>query len=169
MSDLLRCMHPLAQSAALAILAASVIHLVAIRKLKRHGYGTALLLYGALLLLTLWLGSYHVSALGFSSGRIPLLRGFLVTRSNRTALKMASRQTISLGYGSIVEIQPEILAGPVDCTWLSTTGGVFDDPANCDTAFAASGAAQYDVLKVRVRSACGLPTAVGEIRVAILP
>ena len=148
---------------------ASVIHLVAIRKLKRHGYGTALLLYGALLLLTLWLGSYHVSPLGFSNGSIPLLRGFVVSQAHGTAIKIASRQPLSVGYGSIVQIQPEILAGPVDCTWLSTTGGVFDDPANCDTAFVASGAAQYDVLKVRVRSACGLPTAVGEIRVAILP
>ena len=169
MSDPLLCMHPLAQSAALAIIAALVIHLVAIRKLNRHTYGTALFLYAALLLLTLWLGSYYVSPLGFSSGRIPLLRGFLVTRSDGTALKVTSRQTISLGYGSIVEIQPDMLAGPADCTWLSATGGIFDDPANCDTAFAASGAAQYDVLKVRVRSACGLPTAVGEIKVAILP
>ncbi len=162
-------MHPLAQSAALAIIAASVIHLAAIRKLKRHGYGTALLLYGSLLLFTLWLGSYPLSPLGFSNGRIPLLRGFVVSQAHGTTLTVASRQTLTMGYGSIVQIQPDVLAGPVDCTWSSATGGTFDDPANCDTAFAPSSSAQYDVLKVLVRSACGLPTAVGEIKVAILP
>ena len=137
--------------------------------MRRYKYRSLLLVYGSLLLLTLWLGSYLTSPLGFSSGRISLLRGFLVTRSHGVALALASGQAISLGYSSIVEIQPDMLPGQVTCNWSSATGGAFEDPTNCDTAFTPRRGATYDVLKVLIRSACKLPTAIGEIKVAILP
>ncbi len=162
-------MHPVAQGVALGIMVASIIHSLVITITRRRNYRPALLVYGSLLLLTLWLGSYIISPLGFSSGRIPRLRGFLVTRSHGVPLTIASGQTVSLGYGSIMEIQPDTLPGPVDCMWSSATGGAFDDPTSCDTAFSPARGVQYDVLRVRVQSACWLPTSLGEVKIAILP
>ena len=77
----LLCMHPVAIGIAVGLVAALIIHCVIAAITHRRRYWSVVLAYASLFLLALGLGSYLVSPLGFSSGRIPLLRGFLITRS----------------------------------------------------------------------------------------
>lgn len=74
-----------------------------------------------------------------------------------------------MGYNSIAAIVPVMLPGDQpSCNWFSQHGGALDDATNCETVYAPP-AAEYDVLRLSVRSSCGLPNAVGQIKFSILP
>ena len=167
--NFLLCLHPAAQGIGLAILAAFIGHAAIALTLRRRVLAPALAAYPAILLVVLWLGSYSISPLGFSSGQVRLLQGFLITRSQSSPAPISPGETVSVAPGAVIGIQTRLLPGPVECVWLSANGGAFDDPASCDTAYASHTGAQYDVLRVQVRSACSLSAARGEIRISILP
>jgi hypothetical protein len=165
---LIPCTYPLAQSLAFALCGSIVIHLFLI---DRTGFMNAKPIVGVFCLflsLIFWLGSYPFSPMGFSSGRIPTLRGFLVTRFGRPAVKIASGEIISMPGDSIAEIHPITLPVGMACTWVSVNGGALEDPRSCDIAYLSPDAA-FDTLKLLVQPACHLPDAVGEIKVSILP
>jgi hypothetical protein len=163
------CIHPFAQDAMLALIAIGLAHAVLLRFRTLPGGRTALLVYPAILLLAIWLGWYRVSPLGFSTGRIPLVQGFLVSKSQMAPALIPRRQVVSVRAETPIGIEPVLLPGPTRCIWASTTGGSFDDPNSCDTAYKSAAAAQYDVLKVHVASACGIPAVTREIRISVLP
>lgn len=120
-----------------------------------------------LILLVLWLGFYSISPLGYSAGRIPVLRGFLVISANRSSV-VPNRGLISVSQGSVVAIQPLMLAGKFHCNWMSATGGQLDLPTTCDIIYVPPNV-EYDILRFRVQTSCGLPDAIGQIKVAVLP
>ena len=163
------CVDPDARVAALVILMAALIHLALLTALQRKACRLVLLGYPALILLALWLGSYSLSPLRFGEGRLALLRGFKLQQPQRPEQLISSYQTVSAAPGSIIEIEPRLLPGPVDCAWSSSADSVFDDAASCDTAYVVSAVAPYDILRLSVRSACGLPAALGEIKISIMP
>ncbi len=111
---LIPCTYPLAQSLTLALCAASLIHLFALYRFRLAGARPFIVAYSLCLFLVLWLGSYPFSPLGFSSGRIPVLNGFMVSRSGRPPISVASRQIVTIAATSITEIQPVTL--PVEQT-----------------------------------------------------
>jgi hypothetical protein len=61
-----------------------------------------------------------------------------------------------------------MLAGKFHCDWMSTAGGALDASSSCDMVYIAPDA-DYDILRVRIRSSCGLPDSIGQIKVYILP
>lgn len=162
-------MHPFARGLELGILAALVVFLAAAVLLRRrHSW----MLFAAWLLpiaLVVWLGSYSLSPLGFSTGRIPLVSGFWITRSQRPQLWLRPQQVVNVAEGSAMGIQTVLLPGPVSCIWAASNGGSFEDPLSCDTAYMAGQNEAFDVLRVDVRSACGLPSAVAELHISVLP
>lgn len=166
---LIQCLHPVARAVALAVLAAAALHVGWLLIRRKRLPVTVPVAYALLLFLAFWLGSPGVSPLGFGRGRRPLLQGFVITRAQREPVPVASGATVSLAAASPMEIEPQLLPGPVTCIWSSSNGGAFDDPTGCDTAYQPGEGAGFDFLRVRVRSACGLPPAVGLLRVSILP
>ena len=128
----------------------------------------ALIVLPLLLLLLLWLGSYPFSPLGFSNGRIPVLRGFVITMSLRPSLAIASGEIVTIASGSIIGIRSTTLPVDMSCFWATTNGGEFDDPRTCNTDYSAPPAG-FDVLKVDIQPGCHLPNALGEIKITILP
>jgi hypothetical protein len=166
---LIPCAYPPAQSIAFALCVSLVLHLLLIRRISVTRSQPVILGYALLLVLAFWLGSYPLSPLGFASGRIPVLKGFKITRFGRPELSIASGQIVTIAGNSITEIQPITL--PVDrtCTWVSAKGGALDEPRNCDVAYFSPGGAISDTLRLLVQPGCHLPNSVGEIRFSILP
>jgi hypothetical protein len=120
--------------------------------------------------ISLWLGAYRLSPLGFGAGNTPLLQGFRVQRVGRTPILAASRATLSISRGATVEIEPQILPQTQpSCRWISEASAAIDDPLNCDIAYQAPSRVEYDVLRVRVHSDCSLPDAVADLRFSVLP
>jgi hypothetical protein len=163
------CTDPLAQDLLLALSVSLIIQVII-----RHGnfpinsspVWVALLLIG---LSVLWLGSYPFSPLGFSSGRIPVLRGFNVTKFARRPFTLDSGERITVTSHSLTYIKAITQQVDESCYWASMEGGEFDDPTSCEVAYRAPGGADHDVLKLLVKPSCKLPDAHGEIRVSILP
>lgn len=122
-----------------------------------------------LILLTLWLSSYQFSPLGFSTGRIPVVRGFLLTTFFRSNIKVASGGTITLPGGSDASIHLDTLPVSIHCLWSSAAGAALDDPQSCDTVYSPPNGIARDVLKVNIQADCGLPEVQGQIKVNILP
>jgi hypothetical protein len=169
LTSLLQCVHPIARDIGLALLA--VLFLLALARLvlrKRFSW-IPFAVCSILIALAVWLGAYAVSPLGFSTGRTPLLTGFRITRPQRPEAHIAPREVILLAAGAPTAIEPQLLPVPVECIWSSSNGGVFDDPASCDTDYSPGRGAGFDVLRISVRPACGVPSTVGAIRVSILP
>ena len=166
---LIPCTYPLAQSFTLALGASLVIHSFIINRIWLRRLRPIIVVYSLLLLLILWLGSYPFSPLGFSTGRIPVLRGFIVTRFGRPALSIASGEIVTIAGDSIIEIKPITIPADANCIWFSTNGGALDDPRSCDIAYFSPGGADYDLLKLLIQPGCHLPNARGEIRISILP
>ncbi len=162
------CTYPLAQNLALAIILPWIFQVIVIPKTGQARSKPALTVLPILLLLLLWLGSYPFSPLGFSTGRIPILRGFVITRSLRPPLTIASGEIVTIAGGSVIGISSTTLPVDKSCFWTSANGGTFDDPRTCDTDYFAP-PADYDVLKIHIQPGCHLPTALGEIKINILP
>ena len=166
---LIPCTYPPSQSLALALCATLVIQFSIISRFWLIRSKPIISIYLLFLLLTFWMGSYSFSPLGFSTGRIPVIRGFMITRFSRPPIPIASGGLVNIAGDSISEIKP--ITQPVDltCTWASTNGGSFDDPGSCDTVYLSPVGTYYDTLKLLIRPACHLPNTVGEIKVSILP
>ena len=122
-----------------------------------------------LILLALWLGTYSISPLGFSSGRIPVAQGFVLTRSMRPDVNIASGETINVVSGSAIGIRAITLPIGKHCFWLSSKDGSFDDPGSCDIAYMPPTDSDFDLLKVLIQPACHLPEIQEHIKVIVLP
>jgi hypothetical protein len=125
---LIPCIYPLSQSLAFALSASLFIHVFAINRNWLMRLKPIILIYLLLVLLILWLGSYPYSPLGFSTGCIPVLRGFIMTRFGRPALSITSGEIMTIAGDSITEIIPITLPVDLTCIWVSTNGGTLDDP-----------------------------------------
>jgi hypothetical protein len=165
----LSCVHPSVWDAILVLITVGVLHAALLWMHRLRGGPAVLLVYPAIILLALWLGSYRSSPLGFSTGRIPLLNGFLIRKPQMAPSFIRRNEVVSVAAGAPIGIQAILLPGPSTCIWASTTGGIFDDPNNCDTAYESAPAARYDVLRLHITSACGLPAVSGQIRISVLP
>ena len=162
------CTYPPAQNLALAIIILWIFQPLLILKTGRARFKLALIVYPLLLVLLLWLGSYTFSPLGFSNGRIPVLRGFLITRSLTPPIAIASGEIVTITGGSIIGIRSTTLPVALSCFWASANGGVFDDPRTCNPDYSAPPSG-FDVLKLAIQPGCHLPLALGEIKIAIMP
>lgn len=166
-AGIIPCTYPRAERLVLSLGVGWLTQLVFVRWL-RAGYVAAVIAgYLLLMLITLWLGTYAISPLGYATGQIPNLRGFLIIRANRSTI-VESAETVSLKRGSAVGINPQLLDPASDCAWTSAAGAALDDPFSCDTVYRPPNA-DYDMLRVRIRSSCGLPDSTGRINVSILP
>ncbi len=121
----------------------------------------------ALILIVLWLGSYRFSPLYANVN--PLARGFDITVGDKVKANIRSGEIITLGQSSTAVIVPVTLPGDRDlCNWSSQMGSAFDDPNSCETIYAPP-VAEYDILRLSIRSSCGLANAVGQIKISVLP
>ena len=161
------CMEPRAELVALSLGVVFVIQMFLAAKLLPDHYIPFLAGHVVLLLVVFWLGAYAISPLGYSTGQIPNLRGFTIIRAGRSSL-LQNNEILSLKAGSAVGIHPRLLDGMTQCMWISAAGAAMDDLSSCNTVYLPPNAEQ-DVLRVRLRSACGLPDSAGKIRISILP
>ena len=122
-----------------------------------------------LILLALWLGIYPISPLGFSSGRIPIAQGFVLSRSMRADANLASGETINVIGNSAIAIKVITLPISKNCVWLSTKGGSLDDPRSCDIAYMPPTDSDFDLLKVLIQPSCHLPETQENIKIIVLP
>lgn len=121
----------------------------------------------ALILIVFWLGSYRFSPLYTNVN--PLARGFDVTVGDKVKANIRSGEIITLGQASAAVIVPLTLPGDrVLCNWSSQMGSAFDDPNSCETIYSPP-VADYDILRLSIRSSCGLANAVGQIKISVLP
>ena len=163
------CADPTAQHLGLALFLGLGFQLLAgARRLADRRFRWALAAQAALLLLTIWLGVYPLSPL-FSSGRIPVVQGFSVLTRTRGTVNVASEGVVTLGSGIPAAVQAlTLVEGNIHCRWMSTRGGVLDDPQSCATVYVPP-PADYDILKVSIQPGCGLPRSVEQIKISILP
>jgi hypothetical protein len=166
---LVPCTYPISQKLAFVIFLVLIFDIILRSRTRIWKRKLIMVIYPILLLLVLWLGSYPYSPLGFSTGRIPVLQGFIVTRFSRPPITISPGGIVNIPGGSISEIKPLTLPLPQGCTWASTNGGALDDPGSCDTAYLSPAGTYYDTLKLLIHPACHLPNVDSEIRVSILP
>ncbi len=166
-ASIIPCTAPWSTNLVLSLTAVLVLQAILSRKILPNQYKAFIAVHALLIPFALWLGLYSISPLGYSTGRIQDLRGFLVIRTNRN-VSIENNEMVSLSQGSVVAIQPVMLSGSFDCTWTSAKGGQLDLPSTCDIVYVPPNA-EYDILRLRIRSSCGLPDATGQIKVSILP
>ena len=161
------CTEPRAERLVLSLGVGLFAQLVFVRWL-RLGYVAAVIAgHLVLMFITFWLGAYAISPLGYSTGQAPNLRGFLIIRANRSSI-IENAEVVSLKRGSAVGINPQLLDPASDCAWISAADAALDGPFSCDTVYSPPNA-DYDVLRLRIRSSCGLPDSTGRIDVSVLP
>jgi len=176
---MLSCYHP-ATGRLLGFLLVAFLLTITVLGLRRHRqpgvvtqrnalvrrFGIALAVFAALVALTLWLGSFARSPLNFA--RQPVLRGFTVEKRGRVPQQLLSGEGFSISYSSLAAINLVVQPAKVSCNWVSREGATLDVPDSCDIVYEPP-VADFDVLRVRVGSACGLPDSVGYLNVQILP
>lgn len=166
-AGIIPCTEPRAGHLFLALSLGSITQLFFLRSIPSVQFRALLGGQVVLTLMTLWLGVYAISPRGYASGQIPNLRGFLIIRANRSST-VNNNEVVSMRRGSAVGINSLLLDEASQCTWISAAGAALDDPSSCDTAYVPPNA-DHDILRLRIRSSCGLPDTTGQIRVSILP
>jgi|GEM_PF-1809059 len=163
------CTYPLAEKFILTFCIAFVVQYLAFKSYQIPGYLWIAGMGIGLILLALWLGSYPLSPLGFSSGRISIAQGFVLTRSMRPDAHIASGETINIVSGSTIAIRTVTLPIGKNCFWFSTKHGSFDDPRSCDIAYMPPTDSDFDLLKVLIQPSCHLPEVQENIKLIVLP
>ena len=166
---LLACTYPFAEKFILAICVAFVVQYFAFKGYRIFGYLWIAGMDIGLILVALWLGSYSISPLGFSSGRIPLAQGFVLTRSMRPDVNITSGETINIVSGSVIAIRTVTLPIGKNCFWFSTKHGSFDDSRSCDIAYMPPANSDFDLLKVLIQPSCQIPEVEESIKIIVLP
>ncbi len=166
-AQIIPCTDIWADHLILALILAFASHLVLAPILLPGRHKFFLAVPAALILFIFWLGVYSISPLGYSKGRIPNLRGFFLITASRS-FTIANKEIVSLGRGASVSISPLMLAGKFQCDWMSSAGAMFDNPSDCDTTYRVPDA-DHDILQVHIRSNCGLPDSIGQIKIGVLP
>ncbi len=162
------CTDNWAQNLIFALIFALVIQIFLVPKILPDHYKSFLAAHAVLVLLTLWFGLFPISPLGYSSGRIPVLRGFVVMTKQKGITGVPLGGDITLGNSAAAAVYPVTVPGDVRCTWMSANAGALDDPHSCNTAYIPP-QADYDILKVSIQPGCGLPTSTGQFKISILP
>lgn len=130
----------------------------------------AALLVSILGLLSVWLGLYPVSPLGFGRNGRSVIEGFRITRYGWPPGFVGLGEMVTVNAGAAVEIEPIPMVGVhMACQWESGAGGAFDDPDNCDVAYVAPANRTFDYLHVLARPSCGLPEFDAELKASIEP
>jgi len=163
------CTYPLVETSILAICVALAVQFFIFKGYRNASHLWIAGLDIGLILLALWLGSYSISPLGFSNGRIPIAYGFVLTRSMRPDANIASGETINVVDGSVIAIRTVILPVSKNCFWFSTKGGSLDDPRSCDIAYMSPTDSDFDLLKVLIQPSCHLPEVQENIKIIVLP
>lgn len=166
-TGIIPCTEPRAQRLLLSLGVGLFAQLIFVRWLRPGHVAVLIAGHMVLMLLTLWVGAYAISPLGYSTGQVPNLRGFLIIRANRSSI-IGNAEVVSLKRGSAVGINPQLVDSGSECAWISAAGAALDGPFSCDTVYSPPNA-DYDVLRLRMRSSCGLPDSSGRINVSILP
>jgi len=166
---MLSCIHPLAVKILIVLAVTLALYLPANWKFRFGKNKPAIAIIALLAGLTLWFGSYPYSPLGFSSGRISILNGFVLTRLMRGNTTIQPGEIISISRNSVVGLSPLTLPVEMDCIWFSVNGGALDDPSSCDTAYIPPGNADFDILKLLIQPSCRLPNVTTQIKISILP
>jgi hypothetical protein len=167
--QLLQCMYPLVENFILAICVAFVMQYLVFKGYRINNYLWIAGMDVGLIVLAFWLGSYPVSPLGFSSGRIPIAQGFVLTRSMRPDANIASGETINIVSGSAIAIRTVTLPIGKNCFWFSSKHGSFDDPRSCDIAYMPPTDFDFDLLKVLIQPSCHLSEVEESIKINVLP
>ena len=144
---LIPCVYPLSQTLTLALALVLFIHLLGFDRILLNKSRLIILMESLLILLSLWIGPYSDSPLGFSSGRISILQGFEVTRFSRQPISVASMESITITSNSVTEIRAITLSLDLTCTWMSSRGGSIEDPRSCEIAYLPPVGVDYDILK----------------------
>ncbi len=163
------CTYPLVEKFIPANCLAFVVQYFAFKSYRINSYLWIAGLDTGLILLALWLGSYSISPLGFSNGRIPVAQGFVLTRSMRPDVNITSGETINTISGSAIAIRTVTLPIGRNCFWFSTKHGSFDDPRSCDIAYMPPANSDFDLLKVLIQPSCRLPEIQESIKIIVLP
>lgn len=163
---ILPCSAVWANHLVIALVLSFLLQIIASKILGSHNI-QLLVIHAVLIAGSLWLGLYQISPLGYSSGRIPNPDGFTITTANRS-FSAVNLDVISLQQGATVGISPAMLNGEFHCDWISANGGGLESPTGCDAVYQVPDAG-YDILRLRVRSACGLPDSIAQIKISILP
>ncbi len=167
-TQIISCTDGWAQNLIFALGFALVLQIFLAPKILLGHYRILIAAHAVLILLTLWLGLYSISPLGYSSGRIPVLHGFVVMTKQKGITAVPLGGVITLGNSAAAAVYPVTVPGDVRCTWMSVNAGALDDPHSCITAYIPP-QADYDILKVSVQPGCGLPTSTGQFKIGILP
>ncbi len=165
----LSCLHPTAQVACLVILVAGGVHVLVISLRSKRFHWPIAIAWIGLIVLAVWFGSLRYSPLQFGSQRMPVLKAFEIGRANRAPVSIAPGEVVTAAPGLPLVIHPETIPVPMDCRWFASAGGALDDPRSCDTVYVAPDGIPFEVLRLRVQPACGLPPAVAQIKISILP
>jgi hypothetical protein len=163
---LIPCTAPIVTSLIVPLSIAVIAQFIFLWKNPSKRYRHFVLVQVVLIALMAGAGLYRFSPL-FSDTNI--LRGFNVTVRDRPDVRIKSGEIITIGRNNIAAIVPLTLPGNIiSCNWSSQNGGALDDAASCEVIYAPP-SADYDILRISMRSSCGLSAAVGQIRFSILP
>ncbi len=165
----LSCLHPTARLACPLVIIAGAIHVIVISLRNKRFHWPIAIAWVVLLALAAWSGSLRYSPLQFGSRRLPVLRGFEIRSFNRVPVTITPGQVVSAAPGLPLVIHPETIPVPIDCRWFASAGGALDDPRSCDTVYVAPNGVPSEILRLRVQPACGLPPAVAEFKISIMP
>ncbi len=167
--QLLPCTYPLVENFILAICVAFVVQYLAFKGYRINSYLWIAGMDIGLILLAVWLGSYSLSPLGFSSGRVPIAQGFVLTRSMRPDSNIASGETIGIVSGSVIAIGTVTFPIGRNYFWFSTKHRSFDDPRSCDVAYMPPTDSDFDLLKVLIQPSCHLPEVQESLKIIVWP
>ncbi len=151
-----------------AITAKPFFEIIGSRTLLQKRWMVSVVIFILLVLIVLYLGSYAYSPIYARQGRIPMLRGIVVTTGGSSG-SFQSGQAIQIKSTSFVSLKASVEPTDSKCSWSSSYGGTFDNPDKCETAYIPPLGATMDLLQISIKSACQFQQTDGHLQIAIQP
>ena len=118
--------------------------------------------------ITFWQGSYSFSPFSLTTGKYPVLQGFLLTREGRINQPISPNEVVLLQYGVPAGISVKADLTNMSCHWSSLSHGALDSPEQCDIVYSPPGT-ENDILTVRIESKCMPRVIQSQIKISITP
>jgi hypothetical protein len=134
---------------------------------KTPWFLVTILVYALGLLLVLYLGSYRTSPWQIDEAPIVLEQFSVIAPPGSQPVSVPPEASIDIDRGNFAYLSALVIPTATRCQWTSLNGGTLQTARQCSTYYSPPLGADFDLLDVKLTSACQTKQSINHLKILI--